>query len=71
LLKQKVHHAWVPQSECFTKIAPYPFGMKNVADAWTQEQRARQAELLAEALVRERVAVDQLKQALKRIDPGN
>ena len=65
---EKVHHALVPKGECFTKIAPYPFMLKNVKAEWTDELRARQAQLLTAGLVHEREAVSELKKALQAMN---
>ena len=38
----QVHHALVPDDECFTSIAPYPFMLKDLATEWSDDLRARQ-----------------------------
>jgi hypothetical protein len=65
---EQVHRTLVPKDECFTKIAPYPFMLKDVKAQWTDALRARQAKLLTAALVHEREAVSALKKALQAID---
>jgi hypothetical protein len=56
--------ALVPEGECFTRIAPYPWALKDVGAEWTDAMRARQADLLREALQAERRAVAALHKAL-------
>ena len=56
--------ALVPEGECFTEIAPYPWMPKPQDKPWSDDMRKRQAGLLRDAIEHERAAVDALKAAL-------
>ncbi len=61
----QVKKALVPEKDdCFTKIAPYPWSMKDIQAEWTDALRDRQRQLLMNALPHERAAIDALKQAI-------
>lgn len=53
--------ALVPEGECFTEIAPYPWMSKDQNKPWSEDMRVRQAGLLRDALEHERAAVGALK----------
>ena len=56
--------ALVPEGECFTEIAPYPWALNGQTKPWSDEMRERQAGLLRDALEHERAAIEALKPAL-------
>ena len=56
--------ALVPEGECFTEIAPYPWKVNGRVTEWTDALRERQAALLREGLEHERAAIDALKAAV-------
>lgn len=64
---ERVQQALVPEGECFTGIAPYPWMMKDTRTEWTDAKRKRQRDLLNAALSHERAAVDALRAALTAI----
>jgi hypothetical protein len=65
---EETKKALVPEGDCFTKIAPYPWTSKEKSEPWTDAMRMRQAGLLRDALKHERAAIEALKAALNAMD---